>query len=125
MPHKMETPALGAPGQEDPAFSKGCTQPATSPAAPQGKSCDLEEFPSAKISQAKIEILIDDITDTAGWLVDTLRCLPTQRVAGDIDGLLHSLRRARGYWRVISGEASLLAAAHGDLLSAERQEGSQ
>jgi hypothetical protein len=80
-------------------------------------------FPSAKVSQDKVQTLLDDLTDEAGLLIDTLRCLPTQRVAGDVDGFLHSLRRAHGYWRVISQEARLLAEAHGNLLSALRQEG--
>jgi hypothetical protein len=104
MTHTNETPPLGAAGL-------GVAQANT--------------FPSAEISQAKIEILLDDLTDTGGWMVSQLNCLPNQRLAGDVDGFLHTLRRARCYWLVIAAEAQLLVAAHGDLLSALRQEGQQ
>jgi hypothetical protein len=91
--------------------------------APKTEVAQANTIPSAEISQAKIKTLLDDVTDEAGWLFDQLNCLPNQRLAGDVDGVLHTLRRARCYWRVIAAEALLLVEAHGDLLSALRQEG--
>jgi hypothetical protein len=85
-------------------------------------SAQANPIPSAEISKAKIEILLDDLTDTCGWMVSQLHCLPEQRAAGDVDGVIHTLRMARGYWRVIAPESLLLVEARDDLLSALRQE---
>jgi hypothetical protein len=61
------------------------------------------------VTQARIDLLADDITDTAGWLIDQLNCLPAQRVAGDTVGIIYTLRRSRAYWRHISESAAELA----------------
>jgi hypothetical protein len=119
MPQTCETPPLGAAGLGDDAFPGGNCK---SENAKKTEVAQANTFPSAEISQAKIEILLDDLTDTGGWMVAQMNCLPNQRLAGDVDGFLHTLRRARCYWLAIAAEARLLVEAHGDLLSALRQE---
>jgi hypothetical protein len=82
--------------------------------------------PKARVEQAKIDLLVDDITDIAGWLVDQLNVLPAQRAAGDFAGMLYTLRRSRAYWIAVAGSARELAAVNDERLSAIRQaEGSQ
>jgi hypothetical protein len=81
--------------------------------------------PNANVLQARIDLLADDIVDTAGWLIDQLNCLPAQRAAGDITGVIYTLRRARAYWVAVSGSARELVAANGEHLSALRQESDQ
>jgi hypothetical protein len=78
--------------------------------------------PNAKVAQVKIDMLVDDIVDTAGWLVSQLSVLPSQRAAGDVAGMIYTLRRCRAYWKSISGSALELATANDDRLSALRQE---
>jgi hypothetical protein len=80
-----------------------------------------ENAPKARVEQAKINLLVDDIVDTTGWLVDQLNVLPAQRVAGDVTGMIYTLRRARAYWKAISGSAAELVSVEGERLSAIRQ----
>ena len=80
-----------------------------------------ENAPKAQLDQVKIDLLADDITDTSGWLVSQLHVIPAQREAGDIAGLLYTLRRSRCYWQHITESAWELAEAHGQQLSALRQ----
>ena len=80
-----------------------------------------ENAPKARVEQAKIELVADDITDTAGWLIDQLNCLPAQRAANDFGGMVYTLRRSRAYWLAISGSAVELVAANDARLSALRQ----
>jgi hypothetical protein len=77
--------------------------------------------PAPSINQAKLDLIVDDIVDTAGWLVDQLYVLPAQRAAADYSGMLYTLRRSRAYWRHISEVARELAAANDERLSALRQ----
>jgi hypothetical protein len=81
--------------------------------------------PKAHVAQAKIDLLVDDITDTCGWLVDQLNVIPSQRAAGDHSGMIYTLRRSRCYWRHISESARELAAANDERLSGLRQESGQ
>jgi hypothetical protein len=81
--------------------------------------------PKAHIAQARIDQLVDDITDTAGWLVTQLSVLPSQCAAADYSGMLYTLRRSRCYWRHISESAAQLATANDERLSAIRQDGRQ
>jgi hypothetical protein len=125
MEKKMSSPEIADPGSaaaptgSGNAFPGGNASPKINPKADVAQA---NPIPSAEISQAKIEILLADLTDTGGWMVAQMNCLPNQRLAGDVDGFLHTLRRARCYWLVIAAEARLLVEAHGDLLSALRQE---
>jgi hypothetical protein len=80
-----------------------------------------DDAPKAQVSQAKIWLLTDDIVDTAGWLVAQLSVLPSQSEAGDVSGLIYTLRRSRCYWRHISEVARELAEANDARLSAIRQ----
>ena len=77
--------------------------------------------PEKPASQAKIELLVDDIGDTVGCLIATLSAALAMRDAGDTVGLVYSLRRARAYWTAISGSAKELVAADAERLSALRQ----
>jgi hypothetical protein len=75
------------------------------------------------VTQARIDLLADDIVDTAGWLIDQLNCLPAQRAAGDITGVIYTLRRSRSYWKHVAETAAELVAANDERLSALRQAG--
>jgi hypothetical protein len=86
-----------------------------------GENCNLVIAPKANVSQAKIDLLADDIVVTAGWLVDQLYVAPAQRAAGDVTGMIYTLRRSRAYWRHISEVARELASANDERLSALRQ----
>jgi hypothetical protein len=105
--HTKNPPAVGADGLDD--------------AFPVGNCNEVIIAPKANVSQAKIDLLADDIVDTAGWLVDQLYVLPAQRAAGDIVGMIYTLRRARAYWVAVSGSTRELVAANGEQLSELRQ----
>jgi hypothetical protein len=82
--------------------------------------------PNANVLQAQIDLIADEVVDSAGWLIDQLNCLPAQRAAGDIVGMIYSLRRARAYWLSTSGSAKELVERNDERLSALRQsEGGQ
>jgi hypothetical protein len=75
------------------------------------------------VLQAQIDLLADDVVDTAGWLISQLSVLPSQREAGDVTGLIYTLRRSRAYWKHIAETAVELVAADDERLSALRQSG--
>jgi hypothetical protein len=104
MPNQNENPAVGAAGFDD-AFPGG--------------NCNLVIAEKADVAQAKIDLLTDDIADTAGWLVSQLSVIPSQREAADIVGIIYTLRRSRAYWRHISEVARELAAVNDERLSAK------
>jgi hypothetical protein len=73
------------------------------------------------VTQARIDLLADDIVDTTGWFIDQLNCLPAQRAAGDYTGMIYTLRRARAYWIAISGSTKELVERNDERLSGLRQ----
>jgi hypothetical protein len=106
MSHQNETPA-GGPGLGDMSL----------PCIIDG----FENAPKAHVAQAKGDLLADDVVDTAGWLIDQLNCLPAQRAAGDVTGMIYTLRRSRAFWIAISGSAKELVERNDELISALRQ----
>lgn len=99
--------------------------PAIAGSDPHNSSClaadGSENASKADVFQAKIDLLVDDVVDTAKFMVDQLYVLPAQRVAADYSGMLYTLRRSRCYWRHISAVARELAEINNDRLSALRQ----
>jgi hypothetical protein len=76
---------------------------------------------SRAATTARIELLIDDIGDNAGAMTCYLNCVLAHRDAGDIVGMIYSIRMARAYWRAIAASANDLIAAQAARLSAIRQ----
>jgi hypothetical protein len=107
MAKSNENPAVGAAGFGDMSLPGGIDGSDTAP--------------NACVAQVKIDMLVDDIVDTAGWLLHQLNVLPAQRAAGDVSGMIYTLRRSRAYWRAISGSATELVVANDERLSALRQ----
>jgi hypothetical protein len=90
-----------------------------------GGNCNQDTAPKVGVAQAKIDLLVDDVVDTAGWLISQLSVLPSQRVAGDVTGFIYTLRRSRPYWKHIAETAVELVAANDERLSGLRQESDQ
>ena len=88
-----------------------------------GGNCNQDAIAKPAVTQARIDLIADDIVDSAGWLIDQLNCLPTQRAAGDIVGMIYTLRRSRAYWIAISGSAKELVERNDARLSELRQLG--
>jgi hypothetical protein len=86
-----------------------------------GGNCNRDLAQKAHVLQAKIDLLVDDIVDTAGWLISQLSVLPSQRETGDVTGLIYTLRRSRAYWKHIAEIAAELVTLNDERLSATRQ----
>lgn len=101
------------------------TRRAGGAAGPGNSSCLAADSsvnaPKADVAQAKIELIAEDVIDTAGWMVSQLKVLPAQLASADYAGMIYTLRRARSYWKAISGSAADLVAANDERLSALRQ----
>jgi hypothetical protein len=102
-----ETPPLGAAGLGDDAFPGG--------------NCTSKITPKAHVTQAKIELLFDDIGCNIGGFIATLNAAVAMRDAGDSVGVIYALRRGRAYWKAISLSAAELVAVDAERLSALRQ----
>ena len=84
-----------------------------------------ENPPKADVTQARIELILDDVGDNIGALIATLNAAIAMRNAADNIGLIYSLRRARAYWKFISVSAAELVEADAERLAALRKEGGQ
>jgi hypothetical protein len=67
------------------------------------------------------EALIDDIGCNAGVMIECLNCVLAHRDAGDVIGLIYSVKRAQCYWRAIVAGTRDLKAAEAARQSAFRQ----
>jgi hypothetical protein len=79
---------------------------------------DLKETP---VSQAKIDLLLDDIAANTSVMIAQMEVVLAMRAASDVVGLLYGLKRAAAYWRAISATAAELVAVDAERLSALRQ----
>jgi hypothetical protein len=98
MAHQNETPPLGAAGLGECCFSK---------------ENNSQSAPNPAVTQAKIELLREDITETIGPMIASLEAaVAMARIPNDA-GMLHGLRNARAYWRSITGSAGELQQLRG------------
>ena len=114
-----ENPALGAAAglPSGLSFSGDTQDSAPNPRPTQ----DISRNPVA-VREARLELLREDLTCNASAMIATLEAALAMRAADDDCGLIYSLRRARAYWRAISGSAAELISTEAERQSALRQE---
>jgi hypothetical protein len=91
-----ETPPLGTAGLGENAFP--------------GRNGTSELAPTPAVTQAKIDLLSDEIGLNICPLISTLEAALAMREAGNVPGLIYGLRCAGAYWRSISVNARDLVA---------------
>jgi hypothetical protein len=105
--HQNQTRPLGAAGLgENASFDE---------------ECNSNNAPKAHVSQAKIDLLTDEIYHSASALSSTLNVLSAGYEAADVAVQIHALRQSQRYWRFISALARELIAAEAERASAFRQ----
>jgi hypothetical protein len=75
----------------------------------RGSLDNRERTPFQAATQAKIDLLVDDIGCNVSAMTAQLDVVIAMRAANDPTGILYGLRRARAYWRAISASARELA----------------
>jgi hypothetical protein len=77
----------------------------------RGSFDDREITPFQAATQAKIDLLVDDLGCNVSAMMAQLDVVLAMRAANDMTGLLYGLRRARAYWSAIAASARELASS--------------
>jgi hypothetical protein len=97
MSHQNQTRrAGGAAGLGDDAFP--------------GRNGTSELAPTPAVTQAKIDLLFDEIGLSISPMIATLEAALAMREAGNITGFVYGLRCAGAYWKNITANAKDLVA---------------